>query len=88
MQGEQELSDQSDRLSATVLCGSCETPGAPPVPVYGLQIVTADHCWRWPDLDEERERVASLARRLEALSPEPCHLEDIIRDFVLERYLP
>lgn len=88
MRGEPGLSEQSDRLSVTVLCGSCETPGAPPVPVYGLQIVSTDHCWRWQDLDEERERVEILARRLEALSPEPCHLEDIIRDFVLERYLP
>ena len=44
--------------------------------------------WRWQDLDGERNRVEALAQRLETLCPEPCHLEDIVRDFVLERYLP
>lgn len=88
MSEESGQSGEIERLRVAVLCGRCQTPGAPPYPVYGLQVESGDRRWRWQDLDGERNRVEALAQRLKTLCPEPCHIEDIVRDFVLERYLP
>lgn len=82
-----ECAGEMARLQVAVLCGTCQTPGAPPKPVYGLQVESDSHHWCWQDLDVDRQRVETLAHRLEEMNPEPCHLEDIIRDFVLEPYL-
>ena len=77
-----------ERLRVAVLCGPCETPGAPPETVYGLQVETSSDCWHWQDLSEKRQRVEDLAQQLQTLCPEPCHVEDVVRDFVVEQYLP
>lgn len=88
MSGESGQSGEIERLRVAVLCGPCETPGAPPEPVYGLQVETGSDRWRWQDLSEKRQRVEALAQQLQTLCPEPCHVEDIVRDFVVEQYLP
>ena len=88
MSEESGQSGEIERLRVAVLSGECQSPGAPPDPVYGLQVESKSRRWRWQDLSAEREPVEALAHRLEVFCPEPCHMEDIVRDFVLEQYLP
>lgn len=79
---------KDEGLRVRVRMGVCLTPGAPSEPVYGLVAERGDCRWEWPDVDTDRARVEELAHKLEAEQPAACHLEDIVRDFVLERYLP
>ena len=88
MSEESGQSGEIERLRVAVLCGECESPGAPPETVYGLQVESKSRRWHWQDLGTQREPVEALARRLETFCPEPCHMDDIVRDFVLEQYLP
>ena len=64
-----ECAGEMARLQVAVLRGTCQTPGAPPKPVYGLQVESDSHHWCWQDLDVDRRRVETLAHRLEEMNP-------------------
>lgn len=62
--------------------GRCETEGAVGETVYGIRVTAGTFCWRFADVDADPQRVERLLQRLRQERPHPCHLEDVVRDFI------
>lgn len=67
------------------LCtGVCETDGADPVTVYGVRARCGAWTWEFADVDVSAPAVETLLARLRQMQPEPCHCEEIVRDYIEE----
>ncbi len=67
--------------------GLCTADGAVGVTVYGVRRISSDGVWEWQDVSTSKAQVMCLLRRLRSERPERCHLEDIVRDFIVEQGL-
>lgn len=64
--------------------GVCRTDGAQGRTVYGVRARLGSGIWEWADVAADRRQVEELLRRLEIARPEPCHLQDIVEDYIGE----
>lgn len=63
--------------------GICLADGADKAPVYGLCARQDGRVvWAFEDVDACRQTVEELASRLRETSPEPCHLAEIVEDYI------
>ncbi len=65
----------------------CTADGAAGVTVYGVRLISPDGVWEWQDVSTSKAQVMCLLTRLRREQPERCHLEDIVRDFIVEQGL-
>ncbi len=65
----------------------CTADGACGETVYGVRLVTSEGVWEWSDVSSSAAQVECLLDRLRREQPEICHLEDIVRDFIVEQGL-
>lgn len=65
----------------------CAADGAVGMTVYGVRLHSPDGVWEWPDVSPSEAQVMRLIMRLQHERPERCHLEDIVRDFIVEQSL-
>lgn len=65
----------------------CTADGADGVTVYGVRLYAPDGVWEWQDVSPSQAAVRCLIARLQRERPERCHLEDIVRDFIVEQTL-
>ncbi len=63
--------------------GICLADGAEKVPVYGIRARQDGRVvWAFEDVDTCQQTVEELAARLREASPEPCHLAEIVEDYI------
>ena len=65
----------------------CTADGAVGETVYGVRLYSPDGEWEWLDVSPSEAQVMRLIARLQRERPERCHLEDIVRDFIVEQSL-
>ena len=65
--------------------GACSTPGAEGITTYGVRVTYPDGTmWEWADVDVDKAVTRRLLERLRHLSPERCHLKEMVLDFIEE----
>lgn len=69
------------------ISSQCTTDGAVGVTVYGVRLCSPDGVWEWRDVSVSQAVAQRLIARLQRERPERCHLEDVVRDFIVEQSL-
>ena len=66
-----------------VIEGRCKADGADGGAVYGVQVrKDGEVRWTYVDVDTDRQRVETLAARLQHAQAEPCHWEELVEDWI------